>query len=94
MMPFRRVLAGLLVHFRMNERNDGDFLDLLDGVIEPSDVGEGNGGNVGASSSNRLVLCVNGRLIDQPAVLWLHLGGAEFNRLAVDVTTKRAPLQT
>ena len=82
---FRRVLAGLLVHFRMNERNDGDFLDLLDGVIEPSDVGEGNGGNVGASSSNRLVLCVNGRLINQPAVVRLHLGGAEFNRLAVDV---------
>ena len=87
-----RVLTGLLVDFRMNERNDGDFLDLLDGVIEPSNIGEGNRGNVGASPSDGLVSCINRRLLDQPAVLWLHLGSAEFNRFTVDVDHKASVL--
>ena len=87
-----RVLAGLLVDFRVDEGNDGDFLDLLDGVIEPSNVGEGNRGDVGASSANRLVSCINRRLLDQPSVLWLHLGSAEFNRFTVDVDHKAGVL--
>ena len=86
------VLTSLLVDFRVDEWNDGDFLDLLNGVVEPADVGEGNRGNVGATSSDRLVSCINRRLLNQPPVLWLHLGSAEFNRFTVDVDHKASVL--